>query len=171
MEGRVLIAMPALDDPNFARTVIYICSHTDEGAMGLIINQPMTEPTFRELLEQLHVIPAQNTAELPRQVYSLPVCFGGPVDTGRGFVLHSPDYHSEHSTQTLDRGICLTATLDILKAIADGKGPNRAILALGYAGWGAGRSNRNCSTIHGSWRMPTMYCCLISHRSRNTAMR
>lgn len=139
IEGRVLIAMPTLEDPNFARTVIYVCSHSEEGAMGLIINQPMVEPSFRELLQQLELIPETNAIELPQQVERLSVCFGGPVDTGRGFVLHSPDYRSESSTQELANGICLTATLDILKAIASGRGPNKAMLALGYAGWSAGQ--------------------------------
>lgn len=149
MGGRVLIAMPTLDDPNFARTVIYICSHSDEGAMGIIINQPMRELTFRELLQQLQIIPEAGGIELPRHVDSLPVWFGGPVDRGRGFVLHSSDYRSEHSTQRHDNGVCLTATLDILKAIADGKGPDQSMLALGYAGWGAGQIEEELQ--HNSW--------------------
>jgi len=139
LDGQMLIAMPAMSDERFARSVIYVCAHSNEGAMGIIVNQPAADIQFPELLVQLEVIPAAERIELPVKAEDVKVLKGGPVETGRGFVLHSDDFFIEDSTLPIDEGICLTATLDILKAIARGNGPASAILALGYAGWAPGQ--------------------------------
>ena len=139
LDGQMLIAMPAMHDERFARTLIYVCAHSTEGAMGIIVNQPAANITFSDLLVQLEVIPAAERIQLPTRVETVKVLKGGPVETGRGFVLHSADFFLENSTLPIDEGICLTATLDILKAIAHGNGPASAILALGYAGWAPGQ--------------------------------
>jgi putative transcriptional regulator len=139
LDGQLLIAMPAMNDERFARAVIYVCAHSSEGAMGIIVNQPAGNIKFPDLLVQLEVIPAAERIELPMHAEDVKVLKGGPVETGRGFVLHSADFFIENSTLPIDEGICLTATLDILKAIARGNGPHNAILALGYAGWAPGQ--------------------------------
>jgi len=139
LDGQMLIAMPAMSDERFSRAVIYICAHSSEGAMGIVVNQPATNIKFPDLLVQLEVIPAQERIQLPVEAGDVKVLKGGPVETGRGFVLHSADFFIENSTLPIDEGICLTATLDILKAIASGQGPESAILALGYAGWAPGQ--------------------------------
>ncbi len=139
LDGQMLIAMPAMSDERFARAVIYVCAHSDEGAMGIVVNQPAQNLRFPDLLVQLEVIPAEERIELPTEAEGVKVLKGGPVETGRGFVLHSADFFIENSTLPIDDGICLTATLDILKAIAHGSGPASAILALGYAGWAPGQ--------------------------------
>ena len=139
LDGQMLIAMPAMNDERFARTLIYVCAHSSEGAMGIVVNQPAGNIKFPDLLVQLEVIPAAERIELPTKAEDVKVLKGGPVETGRGFVLHSADYFIENSTLPIDEGICLTATLDILKAIARGNGPASAILALGYAGWAPGQ--------------------------------
>lgn len=131
LTGQLLIAMPRMADPRFERTVIYMCAHSAEGAMGLVINKPLETLTFPELLEQLG-IDGQDDLE------SIRVHFGGPVESGRGFVLHSDDYLHDGSL-VVDHGVALTATVDILKSIAAGQGPRRSLLALGYAGWGPGQ--------------------------------
>lgn len=139
LDGQVLVAMPTMRDDRFARSVIYLCAHSDEGAMGIVVNQPAANINFPDLLVQLEVIPAENRIQLPPRADTMRVLRGGPVETGRGFVLHSADFFIENSTLSIDNGICLTATLDILKAIAKGQGPSNALLALGYAGWGPGQ--------------------------------
>jgi putative transcriptional regulator len=139
LEGQLLIAMPSMSDKRFARSVIYMCAHSAEGAMGLIINQRSDHIGFTDLLQQLGIVGKEAEETLPPELLRMWVHNGGPVSTERGFVLHSPDYTSESSTVSLDSGICLTATIDILKDIARGKGPQRAILALGYAGWAPGQ--------------------------------
>jgi putative transcriptional regulator len=139
LDGQMLIAMPTMRDERFARSVIYICAHSSEGAMGIVVNQPAGNIDFPDLLVQLEVIPAADRIELPQRAEALKVLKGGPVETGRGFVLHSADFFIENSTLPIDDGICLTATLDILKAIARGDGPVSAVLALGYAGWAPGQ--------------------------------
>lgn len=139
LDGQMLIAMPTMGDERFARSVIYICAHSNEGAMGIVVNQPAGNITFPDLLVQLEVIPEADLIQLPSRAEEVRVLKGGPVDTQRGFVLHSSDYFVENSTLPIDEGICLTATLDILKAIAAGDGPRSAILALGYAGWAPGQ--------------------------------
>jgi len=139
LDGQMLIAMPAMNDERFTRSVIYVCAHSSEGAMGIVVNQPAANIRFPDLLVQLEVIPAVERIELPTKAEDVKVLKGGPVETGRGFVLHSADFFIENSTLPIDEGICLTATLDILKAIARGNGPQSAILALGYAGWAPGQ--------------------------------
>src|SRR3974390_818002 len=139
LDGQMLIAMPAMRDERFARSVIYVCAHSSEGAMGIVVNQPATNVNFSDLLVQLDIVPASDLIQLPPGAGLVKVLKGGPVETGRGFVLHSSDFFIENSTLPIDDGICLTATLDILKAIARGNGPQSAVLALGYAGWAAGQ--------------------------------
>src|SRR6266849_7068348 len=139
LDGQMLIAMPAMGDDRFARSVIYLCLHSTEGAMGIVVNQPAANISFPDLLVQLDVVPAADLIQLPSGAGGVKVLKGGPVDTQRGFVLHSSDFFIENSTLPIDEGICLTATLDILKAIARGDGPQSAILALEYAGWAPGQ--------------------------------
>lgn len=131
IEGQLLIAMPTMTDPRFERTVIFLCAHSAAGAMGLVINKPLTNITFPELIEQLGIqdVPSRDDIRLH---------FGGPVETGRGLVLHSTDYVRE-ATVKIGEEVALTATVDVLKAIADDAGPDKTILALGYAGWRAGQ--------------------------------
>ena len=125
--GHLLIAMPQMADDRFAQTVIYLCAHTADGAMGLIINREIDNITFPGLLKQLEI----EVGDVDDQIR---VMFGGPVETGRGFVLHSQDY-AQDSTMLISEGVGLTASMDILKDMAKGAGPKRSLLALGYAGW------------------------------------
>ncbi len=137
LDDQFLIAMPGMKDDRFARSVIYVCAHSDEGAMGLIINQ--TQPLrFPDLLVQLGIMNEQEAIRLPPPTRDFVVRNGGPVDRSRGFVLHSDDYMVE-SSRPVSEEICLTATIDILRAISSGRGPRKALMALGYAGWGAGQ--------------------------------
>lgn len=132
LTGQLLVAMPQMMDPRFARSVVYICAHSEEaGAMGLVINKLLQELTMDELFTHLKLEPA-------RQRRSNPVFFGGPVEPGRGFVLHTADY-KEESTLAVSGEFAVTATLDILRAIGRGEGPHRSLLALGYAGWAPGQ--------------------------------
>jgi putative transcriptional regulator len=149
LDGQMLIAMPSMGDDRFARSVIYVCAHSTEGAMGIVVNQPAAHISFADLLVQLEVIPAADLIQLPGRAGGVRVLKGGPVDTQRGFVLHSNDFFIENSTLPIDNGICLTATLDILKAIARGEGPQSAILALGYAGWAPGQLENEIQ--HNGW--------------------
>jgi putative transcriptional regulator len=139
LDGQMLIAMPAMKDERFARTLIYVCAHSSEGAMGIVVNQPAGNIKFPDLLVQLDVIADSDIIQLPVSAGAVQVLKGGPVEPGRGFVLHSNDYFVDGSTLPIDDGICLTATLDVLKAIAKGDGPGSALLALGYAGWAPGQ--------------------------------
>ena len=139
LDGQFLIAMPGMQDTRFARSVVYLCAHSSDGAMGIMINQPAPQITFRDLLVQLNIIPEGTEIRLPGTAGRMQVHRGGPVETGRGFVLHSSDYFIENSTLPIDDHVCLTATLEILKAIAVGTGPQNAMLALGYAGWAPGQ--------------------------------
>src|SRR5438270_4997664 len=149
LDGQMLIAMPAMRDERFCRSVIYVCAHSSEGAMGIVVNQPAQNINFSDLLVQLEVIPAADLIQLPSRAGQVKVLKGGPVETGRGFVLHSADFFIENSTLPIDEGICLTATLDILKAIARGEGPRNAVLALGYAGWAPGQLENEIH--HNGW--------------------
>jgi putative transcriptional regulator len=130
--GKLLVAMPALQDPRFAHSVILICAHSAEGAMGLILNKPVQDLSFAKLLDHLNIPKSSHGRDIT-------VHFGGPVETARGFVLHSPDYSSSGTTMQILGGYGMTATLDVLEAMAQGAGPDHALLALGYAGWGAGQ--------------------------------
>ncbi len=131
LAGQFLVAMPQMQDPRFARSVILMCAHNEEGAMGIVVNKLLDQLTLSELMKQLG-IEAVGVSGSPR------VHFGGPVESGRGFVLHSPDY-IENGTLVIGDALALTATLDILRAIGRGSGPRRSLLALGYAGWGPGQ--------------------------------
>ncbi len=149
LDGQMLIAMPTMGDDRFVRSVIYVCAHSTEGAMGIVVNQPAAHISFADLLVQLEVVPAAELIKLPSGAGGVKVLKGGPVDTQRGFVLHSSDFFIENATLPIDEGICLTATLDILKAIARGEGPQSAILALGYAGWAPGQLENEIQ--HNGW--------------------
>jgi putative transcriptional regulator len=139
LDGQLLVAMPGMEDERFARTVIYLCAHSEEGAMGIVVNKPAPDLSLPDLLVQLDIIPEGDEIRLPMRAERVQILRGGPVETGRGFVLHSPDFFIDNSTLPIDERICLTATVDILRAIAQGEGPENALLALGYAGWGAGQ--------------------------------
>lgn len=145
----MLIAMPGIGDPRFERTVIFMCAHSSDGAMGLVVNKPADDLTFIDLLERLNILPGQEQIRVPDEVARMHVQFGGPVETGRGFVLHTTDYFIADSTLPIDERIGLTATLDILRAIAEGEGPRQAMLALGYAGWGPGQLENEL--LHNGW--------------------
>ena len=149
LDGQMLIAMPTMGDERFTRSVIYLCAHSSEGAMGIVVNQPAAHISFRDLLVQLDVVGDADKIQLAPRAYRVKVLKGGPVDVQRGFVLHSSDFVIENSTLPIDEGICLTATLDILKAIARGDGPRSAILALGYAGWAPGQLEQEIQ--HNGW--------------------
>jgi putative transcriptional regulator len=129
--GQILIAMPAMSDPRFAQSVIYMCAHNAQGAMGIVVNRPLDTPHFAGLLSQLKVEPAPPLRQIR-------LCSGGPVESARGFVLHTTDWTGEGSLR-VDDSFALTASLDVLAAIAGGAGPAQAVLALGYAGWGPGQ--------------------------------
>lgn len=137
LTNHLLIAMPGLQDPNFARTVTYICEHTEQGAMGIVINRPL-EVKLGALLDQLD-IPA-----LRPGVADTPIYQGGPVQTDRGFVLHTAGY-SYDSTLNITPDISVTTSRDILEAIAGGEGPDQVLIALGYAGWGSGQLEQEMS--------------------------
>jgi putative transcriptional regulator len=139
LDGQMLVAMPSMADPRFVRSVIFMCAHSKEGAMGIVVNRRSRRLRFSDLLVQLEVIKAEDRIELPPAADGLQVLRGGPVDRSRGFVLHSPDYGIKDSTMEIEPGVSLTATVDILRAIASGEGPKRAVLALGYAGWSGGQ--------------------------------
>ncbi len=139
LDGQFLLAMPGMADQRFARSVVYICAHSPDGAMGLIVNQPARKITFPELLQQLELLDPEELIRLPDPAEKLQVLKGGPVERGRGFVLHSSDFFIDNSTLTIDEAVSLTATVDILRAIARGHGPQQAMLALGYAGWSPGQ--------------------------------
>ncbi|WP_026988556.1 YqgE/AlgH family protein [Fodinicurvata fenggangensis] len=131
LEGQLLVAMPGMSDPRFERSVIYLCAHSAEGAMGIVINQLVESLTFPDLLQQLDI--DHSSADETIRVH-----FGGPVETGRGFVLHSSEYLQDSSLRICDE-VALTATIDILKDMANGQGPHHSLLAIGYAGWGPGQ--------------------------------
>jgi putative transcriptional regulator len=141
LTGQILIAMPSMADPRFSHSVIFICAHTQEGAMGIVLNQPLTKPRFAELLSQLGVKPLPPAREIR-------LAKGGPVDDNRGFVLHTPDWMTDGSLE-VDGAYVLTANMDILKAIAEGGGPRDGFLALGYAGWGPGQLD--AEILQNSW--------------------
>ena len=134
LTGKLLIAMPGMGDPRFDHSVVYMCAHTDEGAMGLIINKPVSDVTVTDLMKQLEVDVEDGAVNMGMQV-----CFGGPVEQGRGFVLHSPDYLSRIQTLEVDESFSMTSTMDILEDLARGQGPKQALLMLGYSGWGEGQ--------------------------------
>lgn len=131
LEGHLLVAMPNMPDPRFERTVIYLCAHTSDGAMGLVVNKLIDSLSFPDLLQQLGI----DNVDIADHIR---VHFGGPVEAARGFVLHSTDYVHD-ATMIVDDAFALTATVDVLKAMAEGRGPRESLLALGYAGWAPGQ--------------------------------
>ena len=132
LAGQFLIAMPSMEDPNFDRTVTYICEHNDEGALGIVVNRPITM-SLGEILAQMDL-------KLPdEQLAAQPVLQGGPVQPERGFVIHDDEIHMFGATLETPDGLKVTTSRDILVALAEGNGPARAVIALGYAGWGAGQ--------------------------------
>ncbi|PZO74716.1 MAG: YqgE/AlgH family protein [Mesorhizobium amorphae] len=137
LDNQFLIAMPGMQDERFERAVIYVCAHSEEGAMGLIINQPQSM-LFPDLLVQLGILDEDAAIRLPPRARDIVVRNGGPVDRSRGFVLHTGDYKVDSSLPVSDN-VCLTATIDMLRAISTGRGPEHALMALGYSGWGAGQ--------------------------------
>jgi putative transcriptional regulator len=149
LEGQVLIAMPGIGDPRFDRSLIFLCAHSKNGAMGIIVNKTAPMMFFSDLLEQLKIVPAEEVRNLAPPVLNLPVLFGGPVEQFRGFVLHSTDYLSGDTSLTISDTIALTATIEILQAIARGNGPLKALLALGYSGWVAGQLENEIQ--HNGW--------------------
>ena len=136
LEGQILIAMPNMPDPKFEQAVLFLCAHSERGAMGLVLNKLVNNISFVDLLRQMRI------RTQARGVPGIPVQFGGPVETGRGFVLHSPEYSAGDATAKVGPNVGLTATVDVLKAMAEGQGPQERMLALGYAGWGAGQLER-----------------------------
>ncbi len=132
LTGKILIAMPGMGDPQFAHSVVYLCAHSNDGAMGLIVNKTMGKMKFAALLDQLSIQQAIHSRKMP-------LYFGGPVEGGRGFVLHSSEYTSQISTLRVDDDFAMTATLDVIEEMAEGAGPDKALLALGYSGWGPGQ--------------------------------
>lgn len=143
LSGKLLIAMPGMADPRFDHAVIFICAHSDEGAMGLIVNKPATEVRFSDLLEQLEIASDPGIRDIR-------VHIGGPVEESRGFVLHTTDYSSDQGTLQVDEGTAMTATLDVLEDIAHGRGPKSSLLALGYAAGGRVSSRTSWRRTAGS---------------------
>ncbi|HVY51288.1 MAG TPA: YqgE/AlgH family protein [Devosia sp.] len=139
LRGQFLVAMPGMGDERFREAVIYIVGHTDEGAMGLVVNHPLEDMRFIDVLEELGLGEKSEMIQLPSAIRDREVLRGGPVQRGRGFVLHSPDYFREGNSYAVNDEICLTATLDILKAMAFRNSPADAVFALGYCGWAAGQ--------------------------------
>ncbi|MGI4952389.1 MAG: YqgE/AlgH family protein [Janthinobacterium lividum] len=131
LTGQLLIAMPAMEDVRFSRSVILVCAHTEEGAMGIVLNRPLEKLSFEALLKQLDVAPTPPARQIR-------LCEGGPVDHGRGFVLHTADWKGDGSLEVA-QNLALTASLDILQEIAEGRGPRHGLLALGYSSWGPGQ--------------------------------
>lgn len=156
LTGQLLIALPQLQDKRFNHAVIFICGHDEQGAMGLVLNKVIDTLTFDELLTQLNIKKVKNT---PR----LPIYYGGPVEMGRGFVLHSPDFLGDLSIK-INEDFALSATLDVIEAIAHGKGPERKLLALGYAGWSPGQLEEEL--ISNSWLHVTADPSLVFKVSR-----
>lgn len=134
--GQMLVAMPGMSDTRFDQSVVYVCVHSDTGAMGIIVNKVAPMMNFGDLVAQLDVAKG---ADVPDHVLAMAVLFGGPVEPARGFVLHTTDYFSNDSSLRVTKRIALTATIDILRAMAKGEGPQRALLALGYSGWAPGQ--------------------------------
>lgn len=132
LTGNLLIAMPGMGDPRFEHSVVFMCAHSDEGAMGLIVNKPAPEVALHDVLDQLEISPESDVAKKP-------VHYGGPVEMARGFVLHSGEYSSRLQTLEVSHAFGMSATVDILEDIAKGQGPRKSLVMLGYSGWGPGQ--------------------------------
>ncbi len=144
LAGKFLIAMPGMGDARFEKTVIYMCAHTEEGAMGFVINKPLPSPTLQEFFDQLEIFSSEEDIVVPEPFASQSMHVGGPVEPGRGFVLHTNEFESETTLEVSD-GVCLTATLEILRKIAVGTGPEKCLIALGYSGWASGQLEEEIS--------------------------
>ena len=138
LEGQFLVAMPEMGDNRFDKTVIFVCAHSDEGAMGFVINKPMAEPKIIDFFEQLKITSEAERENVISELGSSILYTGGPVEPGRGFVLHSSEY-SSNSTLQIEGNVALTATLEILREISMGRGPEKYFITLGYSGWSAGQ--------------------------------
>ncbi len=161
LTGQLLIAMPSMADPRFQQSVIYVCAHTPDGAMGLVLNRPIVKPTFDDLLKQLNVEPVPPAREI--KLYA-----GGPVENARGFVLHTSDWTGEGSLRVTG-DTALTASLDVLKVIAEGGGPRECVLALGYAGWGPGQLDQEIQ--QNSWLSVSADETLLFDKEHDTKWR
>jgi putative transcriptional regulator len=139
LKGQFLVAMPDMGDNRFHDAVVYLVGHGEEGAMGLVVNQSLEDMRFADILEELKIGDREDIIRLPADIREREVLRGGPVQRSRGFVLHSPDYFREGNSYTVTEEICLTATLDVLKAIAFKNSPSDALFALGYCGWSPGQ--------------------------------
>lgn len=149
LDGQMLIAMPGMNDPRFDRSVIYLCAHSASGAMGIIVNKAAPMLNFGDLVARLDIALEEDGIRIPEDIMRIGVQFGGPVEPGRGFVLHTSDYFSADSSLPVSERIALTASLDILRAMAGGQGPQRAMLALGYSGWAPGQLEHEIQ--HNGW--------------------
>ena len=149
LEGQMLIAMPGIGDPRFDRSLVFMCAHSKNGAMGIIVNKTAPMMFFSDLVDQLKIVSPDEVRGVAPPVLNLPVLFGGPVEQFRGFVLHSTDYVSNDTSLPINDRFALTATVEILKAIARGNGPGKVMLALGYSGWVAGQLENEIQ--HNGW--------------------
>ena len=139
LRGQFLVAMPDMEDERFSHTVVYICSHSEEdGAMGLVVNKLMPDLHFADLMAQFDIKITEED-EPENSAYDQPIVVGGPVETSRGFVLHTADFETPDNSINISDDLCLSTTMDVLKSIADGDGPSHALLALGYCGWEPGQ--------------------------------
>jgi putative transcriptional regulator len=166
LDGQCLVAMPTLQDHFFARAVVYVCAHSEDGAMGLILNHPSPGVNLRDLLMQLKVVESPGHSRLSPNLEVMQVLNGGPVETTRGFVLHSADYHGGDATLAIGADVRLTATLDILRAMALNEGPKEAVLALGYAGWSAGQLEQEI--LANSWMVCPAESALLFDQDHDT---
>lgn len=147
LEGKLLIAMPSIRDPNFERSVVFLCAHSAQGAMGFVLNKPAPLTVFSDLIEKTELV--DHLDEVPEDVLRMPVRLGGPVETFRGFVLHSPDYPADNTSLKIGQGYVVSASLDVLRDIAKGQGPQQRLIALGYAGWSPGQLENEI--LHNGW--------------------
>lgn len=147
LEGKLLIAMPSIRDPNFERSVVFLCAHSAQGAMGFVLNKPAPLTVFSDLIEKTELL--DHLDEVPEDVLRMPVRLGGPVETFRGFVLHSPDYPADNTSLKIGQSYVVSASLDVLRDIAKGQGPQQRLIALGYAGWSPGQLENEI--LHNGW--------------------
>lgn len=147
LEGKLLIAMPSIRDPNFERSVVFLCAHSEQGAMGFVINKPAPLTVFSDLIEKTDI--GKSPEEIPPDVLSMPIRLGGPVETFRGFVLHSSEYPGDETSLKVAGGYAVSATVEVLRDIAKGQGPGQRLISLGYAGWAPGQLENEIQ--HNGW--------------------
>lgn len=147
LAGKLLIAMPSIRDPNFEKSVVFLCAHSEQGAMGFVLNKPAPLTVFADLLEKTEL--ASRLEDVPEDVMGIPIRLGGPVETFRGFVLHSPDYPADDTSLEIGADYVVSATLNVLTDIATGKGPAQRLIALGYSGWSPGQLEDEI--LHNGW--------------------